>query len=122
MSARCARSTRIRSSSVPISPFRPPPTPPHPPHASVAPRAVGGHDKLAVDMVQHRLRGDDIFLLCSDGLTKMLEDREIATLLGGDRPIEIAVEMLLDAALDRGATDNVTVVGVQLLSTAESHG
>ena len=92
------------------------------PHANVVTRAVGAHDTLAVDMVQDRLRRDDIFLLCSDGLTKMLEDREIAALLGGDRPIEIAVERLLDAALERGATDNVTVVGVQLLATAESHG
>jgi serine/threonine protein phosphatase Stp1 len=92
------------------------------PHANVVTRAVGAHDKLSVDMVQDRLRRDDIFLLCSDGLTKMLEDREIAALLGGDRPIETSVEMLLDAALDRGATDNVTVVGVQLMATAESHG
>ena len=92
------------------------------PHANVVTRAVGAHDTLAVDMVQDRLRRDDVFLLCSDGLTKMLEDREIAALLGGDRPIEIAVERLVDAALERGATDNVTVVGVQLMATAESHG
>jgi len=92
------------------------------PHANVVTRAVGAHDTLAVDMVQDRLRRDDIFLLCSDGLTKMLEDREIATLLGGDRPIESSVEMLLDAALDRGATDNVTVVGIQLVATADGNG
>ena len=90
------------------------------PHANVVTRAVGAHDNLVIDMVQDRLRRDDVFLLCSDGLTKMLEDREIAALLGGDRPIEIAVEMLLDAALDRGATDNVTVVGVQLVARAET--
>ena len=82
-------------------------------------RPVTRYGKMAV---QDRLRRDDIFLLCSDGLTKMLEDREIAVLLGSDRPIEISVEMLVDAALDRGATDNVTVVGVQLLSTAAGDG
>ncbi|HWG81011.1 MAG TPA: serine/threonine-protein phosphatase, partial [Stellaceae bacterium] len=92
------------------------------PHANVVTRAVGAHDTLAIDMVQDRLRRDDIFLLCSDGLTKMLEDREIAGLLGGDRPIESSVDMLLDAALDRGATDNVTVVGIQLLATADGNG
>jgi serine/threonine protein phosphatase PrpC len=90
------------------------------PHANVVTRAVGAHDNLVIDMVQDRLRRDDVFLLCSDGLTKMLEDREIAALLGGDRPIEIAVEMLLDAALERGASDNVTVVGVQLVAMAET--
>jgi serine/threonine protein phosphatase PrpC len=92
------------------------------PRANVVTRAVGAHEKLAIDMVQDRVRHDDVFLLCSDGLTKMIEDREIATLLGADRPIEMSVEMLVDAALDRGATDNVTVVGVQLLSTAPTDG
>ncbi|HEX7967767.1 MAG TPA: protein phosphatase 2C domain-containing protein [Stellaceae bacterium] len=89
----------------------------HHPRANVVSRAVGAHDKLALDMVQDRVRRDDVFLLCSDGLTKMLEDREIAAMLG-DRPVEMSVEMLVDAALERGATDNVTVVGVQLLATA----
>lgn len=87
------------------------------PRANVVTRAVGAHDKLALDMVQDRLRRDDLFLLCSDGLTKMLDDREIAVLLS-DRPVEMSVDMLVDAALERGATDNVTVVGVQLLTTA----
>jgi serine/threonine protein phosphatase PrpC len=88
------------------------------PRANVVTRAVGAHDALQIDKVQDRVRHDDIFLLCSDGLTKMIEDREIAALLGGDRPIEMSVEMLVDKTLERGATDNVTVVGVQLLSTA----
>jgi serine/threonine protein phosphatase PrpC len=92
------------------------------PRANVVTRAVGAHEKLAIEMVQDRVRQDDIFLLCSDGLTKMLEDREIAALLGADRPIEMSVEMLVDKALERGATDNVTVVGIQLRSTAPSDG
>jgi serine/threonine protein phosphatase PrpC len=89
----------------------------HHPRGNVVTRAVGAHDRLALDMVQDRVRRDDLFLLCSDGLTKMIEDREIAAMLA-DRPIEISVDMLLEAALTRGAVDNVTVVGVQLLATA----
>jgi serine/threonine protein phosphatase PrpC len=92
------------------------------PHANVVTRAVGAHETLALDMVQDRVRHDDVFLLCSDGLTKTLADREIAAMLGADRPIEISVEMLVDATLERGATDNVTVVGLQLLSTAVGDG
>lgn len=87
------------------------------PRANVVTRAVGAHEKLVLDMMQDRVRHDDVFLLCSDGLTKMLEDGEIAAILS-DRPVEMSVEMLVDAALKRGATDNVTVVGVQLLTTA----
>jgi serine/threonine protein phosphatase PrpC len=92
------------------------------PRANVVTRAVGAHETLALDMVQDRVRHDDVFLLCSDGLTKTLADREIAAMLGADRPIEISVEMLVDATLERGATDNVTVVGLQLLSTAVGDG
>jgi serine/threonine protein phosphatase PrpC len=88
------------------------------PRGNVVTRAVGAHEALQIEKVQDRVRHDDIFLLCSDGLTKMLEDREIGELLGSDRPIEMSVEMLVDKALERGASDNVTVVGVQLLSTA----
>jgi serine/threonine protein phosphatase PrpC len=87
------------------------------PRGNVVTRAVGAHEALQIDKVQDRVRHDDVFLLCSDGLTKMVEDREIAALLGADRPIEMSVEMLVDKALERGATDNVTVVGVQLRST-----
>jgi serine/threonine protein phosphatase PrpC len=88
------------------------------PRGNVVIRAVGAHEMLMIDMMQDRVRHDDIFLLCSDGLTRMLEDREIAGLLGADRPIEVSVDMLLDATLARGATDNVTIIGIQLLSTA----
>jgi serine/threonine protein phosphatase PrpC len=87
------------------------------PRANVVTRAVGAHETLQIEKVQDRVRHDDVFLLCSDGLTKMVEDREIAALLGADRPIEMSVEMLIGKALERGATDNVTVVGVQLRST-----
>ncbi len=90
------------------------------PRGNVVTRAVGAHETLLLDKVQDRVRRDDLFLLCSDGLTKMLEDREIAALLR-DRPIELSVDMLISAALDRGAIDNVTVVGVQLLATRESY-
>lgn len=87
------------------------------PQANVVTRAVGAERELVLERVQDRLRHDDVFLLCSDGLTKMLDDREIARLLR-DRPVEIAVEMLIAATLERGAIDNVTVVAVQLAQSA----
>src|SRR3546814_4675510 len=55
---------------------------------------------------------DDLFLLCSDGLTKMLSDGEIAEVLARTETVD-AAEALVAVALERGATDNVTTVLVQ---------
>jgi len=55
------------------------------------------------------LKSDDILLLCSDGLTDLVEDQEIKTILqGSDR--ETAVQNLIDLANERGGHDNITVV------------
>ena len=79
------------------------------PRANVVTRAVGAEDGLTLEMVQDQLRVGDLFLLCSDGLTKLAEDAEIQPLLS-IRPLEAAARALVDLALARGGTDNVTVV------------
>jgi len=79
------------------------------PRANVVTRAVGAEDGLTLEMVQDQLRVGDLFLLCSDGLTKLAEDAEIQPLLS-IRPLEAAAHALVDLALARGGTDNVTVV------------
>jgi len=55
------------------------------------------------------LADGDTLLLCTDGLTKHVTDERIAEILGS-RPAEAAVHALVDAALEDGGTDNVTVV------------
>lgn len=85
----------------------------HHPHANIVTRAVGGGDPLRLDTVQDRLRAGDVFLLCSDGLFKMLSDREIAGVLEAAAPAPTA-ERLVGLAVERGATDNVTVVVVHV--------
>jgi serine/threonine protein phosphatase PrpC len=85
---------------------------------NVITRAVGADETLALDVVHDPVRKDDVFLLCSDGLTKTLEDAEIADML--KRPIASAVDDLIRAALDRGAPDNVTVVAVAVLDPTGS--
>jgi serine/threonine protein phosphatase PrpC len=79
------------------------------PRANVVTRAVGAEDGLALEMVQDQVRHGDLFVLCSDGLTKLAEDAEILPLLAV-RPIEAAARALVDLALARGGSDNVTVV------------
>ncbi len=77
--------------------------------SNVITRAVGVTDRLALDMHQGPLEPGDVFLLCSDGLTGMVDDREIAGLIA-DPSLETAAEALIALTLERGAKDNVTVV------------
>jgi protein phosphatase len=55
-----------------------------------------------------------VFLLCSDGLTEMVEDREIERILASAAP-EAAARNLIDAANAAGGVDNITAVVVKVL-------
>jgi len=81
------------------------------PLRNVVTRALGGRSDLVVDVQSRRMRQGDLLLLCSDGLTTMVGDEDIARILedaGGD--ITRAVEGLVDEANERGGEDNITVV------------
>ncbi len=76
-------------------------------------RAVGLDARLDVDVFPVDAAGADAFLLCSDGLTGMVGDDDIARLVRGALPDARDVgEALIDAALAAGGNDNVTVVVV----------
>ena len=79
------------------------------PNASVIQRAVGVADELQLDGVHARVEPGDLFLLCSDGLTRMVSDEELESELGRG-PIDVVSEALLALVLQRGAKDNVTIV------------
>lgn len=74
-------------------------------------RALGIGETVEPDISTHRLQPDDLILLCTDGLTKMLDDGQIAdTLLHAGRSPEAACLALVEKANRRGGKDNVTVV------------
>lgn len=81
------------------------------PRRNVITRAIGVFDEPELDMVQGRVEDGDIFIICSDGLTAHLADEEIRR-FAVLRPPERAVEQLIATTLERGATDNVTVIAV----------
>jgi protein phosphatase len=81
------------------------------PLRNVVTRALGGRSELLVDVQARRVRAGEVLLLCSDGLTTMLPDPEIAGIIagaGGD--LEGAARALVDAANERGGEDNITVI------------
>ena len=78
------------------------------PLSHIVTRSVGG-GRLDFGMLREKLRAGDRFLLCSDGLTNMVADSEIARELGQAPPGD-ATGRLIDLVLARGAIDNVTIV------------
>ncbi|HET9231785.1 MAG TPA: PP2C family serine/threonine-protein phosphatase [Vitreimonas sp.] len=79
------------------------------PRANVITRAVGAREQLEIDSVFGSIQAGDRFLLCSDGLTGVVTEREIAEHMIR-APLEAAAERLIDQALARGAPDNVSLV------------
>lgn len=82
------------------------------PRKNVITRAIGVQEDIQLDHEFGSLQDRDIFLLCSDGLTGHIDDHEIADALKG-RSAQAACDLLVQMTLDRGATDNVTVVAVR---------
>jgi type VI secretion system protein ImpM len=77
--------------------------------SSVITRAVGVQPDLTLDIHRDAVQAGDRFLLCSDGLTRVVPDAQIASLM--ENPdISAAVDGLIRATLDAGAPDNVTVL------------
>ena len=83
------------------------------PYANVITRAVGTSPNLELDKLTDRIAAGDIYLLCTDGLSKMVSDEEIAAILRNTPPDDVA-EALIDAALAHGGKDNVTAITVRI--------
>jgi len=83
------------------------------PNASVITRAVGVVEELRIDTSSGDVRSGDIFLLASDGLTRLVEDSELVAELTSRRPAE-AAEKLIETVLSRGAPDNVSIIIAKL--------
>lgn len=84
------------------------------PQRSVITRALGTEPDVDVDTFTVEAEPDDVFLLCSDGLTDMISDEEILGLVGGSSDLETAARGLVDAANAGGGEDNITVVLFQI--------
>ncbi len=88
----------------------------HHPDKNIITRALGAVETVDVDFFTIELQPGERILMCSDGLTNMLEDDEILKLVTSDADLEKKAGMLVQAANDRGGMDNITVVLIEQLT------
>ena len=83
------------------------------PDKNVITRAVGVEETVQVDFFRANLRLGDVVLMCSDGLTNMLQDSEIQEILEGKNNIEEKAKKLVEAANEMGGKDNIAVIMIE---------
>lgn len=76
-------------------------------------RAVGVEDTVLLETHQHDVMPGDLYLLCSDGLSDMLDDGTIAQILQSQESLDATCRALIDAANDAGGKDNISVILVR---------
>jgi len=84
------------------------------PHKNVIVRALGMKDTVQVDVhVEQPVLGD-LYLLCSDGLSGMIKDEDIAAIIEAEKDLDAMCEKLIGEANRNGGVDNITVVAVRV--------
>lgn len=86
----------------------------HHPMRHVIFRAVGIKEEITIDLLTGKTHPADLFLLCSDGLTDMVEDDQIQDILCVDTDINHKTDSLIESAKVAGGLDNITVVLVAI--------
>ena len=85
-------------------------------------RALGVEDAVLLEVNEHKVEPGDIYLMCSDGLSDMVNDPEIAMILGAPVPLEQRAAQLIDLANANGGRDNITVLMAQAESGSHKRG
>jgi PPM family protein phosphatase len=100
------------------------------PQRSIITRALGPEPDVDVETLTYPARDGDVYLICSDGLTSMVPEEEVAAILRRRSSLEQAARDLVDAANRAGGRDNITVILFRLgsledaaaVDTAEAQG
>ena len=88
------------------------------PQRSIITRALGPEREVEVDTMTYRAKPGDVYLLCSDGLSDMIDDETISQLLQSRELLPEAASALVDAANEAGGKDNISVVLVRVRGPA----
>ena len=80
------------------------------PDKNIITRAMGVKEEVEADIYEYRLKKGDMILMCTDGLSNMVEDEDMFDIVKGARDIVEAVQMLIEKANSNGGRDNIGVV------------
>jgi protein phosphatase len=83
------------------------------PHKNVITRALGMRETVQVDVSADDIQDGDVFVLCSDGLSGMIDNKKLSDTVSKSGDLEHAVTGLVDAANQAGGTDNITVLALE---------
>lgn len=86
------------------------------PDKNIITRAIGARDTIEIDFFNEELKDGDIVLMCSDGLSNMLEDEEIGQILRSKGSLEERAEKLVEAANNNGGKDNIAVIIIDVFA------
>lgn len=86
------------------------------PDKNIITRAIGVSAEVSVDFFETEVSEGDTVLLCSDGLTNMIDDKDIKQIILGQRDIVEKAERLVQTANEKGGSDNITVVLIEPFS------
>jgi len=84
------------------------------PQRSIITRALGNEGEVQVDHMTWRAEAGDVYLICSDGLTSMIPEAQVAELVAGHEDLGRVARALVDAANAAGGRDNITVILVRV--------
>lgn len=83
------------------------------PDKNIITRAIGAQSNVNIDFFEVGLKDEDIILLCSDGLSNMIEDDEINRIVREKEDLGLIADTLIDTANENGGSDNISVVLVK---------
>ena len=92
------------------------------PHRNLITRALGVEDTVSVEINEHRVEPDDLYLMCSDGLSDMVPDRVIETILNSPSTLRQKAAALIQVANGSGGHDNISVLLVQAAEDGSRRG
>lgn len=83
------------------------------PNKNIITRAIGAGDEVKIDFFQTELEENSIILMCSDGLTNMVDDEDIKFIVDRQRDVVEITESLINAANENGGKDNIAIIIIE---------
>ncbi len=92
------------------------------PNRNLVTRAMGVESSVMLELHEHQVEPGDLYMMCSDGLTDMVADATIATIMQAGQPLGQMATELVAKANENGGRDNITVLLTQVSGTSDKRG